>query len=526
MTYTDLIVIIVLLSLMVTYTKHALHIFQQNRYEFERYTKWLLNLKNYQLNDYFVFVAVLFIVDYLSGRYIQKYQTIAILGAVILFTVNNLYLESKKSYIKPLVYTPRVKRQIACTVVIDILMVMALYKVLKLDIFVIATVLPLFVWLVIYLMAIIMLPIEKAINKRFENEGRAILDSMNNLKKIGITGSFGKTSVKNIVENIISDHFYTLMTPASYNTPMGITRTIREMMKPIHEVFVCEMGADHVGDIEYLMDYVKPQIGIVTSIGPQHLNTFHSLENIINEKMKMIEMLDEKGFGVINLDNEYIAQYKIKNPVRVVSVGIKNHDADYVAYDIDYDENGSSFKVMIDGEEYVFETVLLGEHNIMNVLIGIATAFNMGVKPADIQSSVARIKRIEHRLELKKINGYTFIDNAFNSNPVGCKLSLDVLKKMHGRRVIVTPGLIDLGEKEYEYNYDFGLYMKDRVDYVLLVGKVQTKPIYDGLMKSGFDSNNIIVFDSVKEAFDYIYQHFTHEDTILLENDLPDAFSH
>lgn len=210
---------------MVTYTKHALHIFQQNRYEFERYTKWLLNLKNYQLNDYFVFVAVLFIVDYLSGRYIQKYQTIAILGAVILFTVNNLYLESKKSYIKPLVYTPRVKRQIACTVVIDILMVMALYKVLKLDIFVIATVLPLFVWLVIYLMAIIMLPIEKAINKRFENEGRAILDSMNNLKKIGITGSFGKTSVKNIVENIISDHFYTLMTPASYNTPMGITKT-------------------------------------------------------------------------------------------------------------------------------------------------------------------------------------------------------------------------------------------------------------------------------------------------------------
>ena len=131
MTYTDLIVIIVLLSLMVTYTKHALHIFQQNRYEFERYTKWLLNLKNYQVNDYFVFVAVLFIVDYLSGRYIQKYQTIAILGAVILFTVNNLYLESKKSYIKPLVYTPRVKRQIACTVVIDILMVMALYKVLK-----------------------------------------------------------------------------------------------------------------------------------------------------------------------------------------------------------------------------------------------------------------------------------------------------------------------------------------------------------------------------------------------------------
>ena len=96
------------------------------------------------------------------------------------------------------------------------------------------------------------------------------------------------------------------MTPASYNTPMGITRTVREMLKPIHQVFVCEMGADHVGDIEELMNFVHPTIGVVTSIGPQHLNTFGSQENNVNEKMKMIEMLPEDGFGVLNYDNPFI----------------------------------------------------------------------------------------------------------------------------------------------------------------------------------------------------------------------------
>ena len=143
----------------------------------------------------------------------------------------------------------------------------------------------------------------------------------------------------------------------------------------------------------------------------------------------------------------------------------------------------------------------------------------------EIARKVKRIAQVEHRLEVKKINGFTFIDDAFNSNPVGSKMALDVLSTMPGRRVIVTPGMIDLGVKEDEINKEFGSYMLDKADLVILVGEKQTMKIKEGLSESGFDENNIIVFKNIREAFNYIYANLSQDDTILLENDLPDAFN-
>ena len=109
-------------------------------------------------------------------------------------------------------------------------------------------------------------------------------------------GSYGKTSTKNILYHLVNDTFMTLKTPHSYNNPMGITKTIRTMLQPIHEVFLCEMGADHVHDIEELMEFVQPSMSIVTSIGSQHLQTFHSMENIQKEKMQMIEKITKRWY--------------------------------------------------------------------------------------------------------------------------------------------------------------------------------------------------------------------------------------
>ncbi len=297
------------------------------------------------------------------------------------------------------------------------------------------------------------------------------------------------------------------------------------MLKPTHEVFVCEMGADKVSDISYLMDFVKPKYGVVTSIGPQHLNTFHTLDNIIREKMKEIEMLPKDGVGFINLDNEYIASYHIANTCKVVSVGIDNENADLRAKDIVYTRQGSEFTVNIDGEDLRFKTSLLGKHNITNILLGIAVARELGISLKDIVRNVSRIRQVEHRLEVKKINGLTFIDDAFNSNPVGSSMALDVLSMMPERRVIVTPGMIDLGAKEDEINYEFGKKMLDKADLVILVGEKQTKQILRGLTDSGFDAEKILVVKTVREAFRYIYANMNANDTILLENDLPDAFN-
>ena len=515
-----LIITLIFMALGFVYSKNALHMFQQNRYEFLRYTKWLFSLKNLRFTITLIYVALMILASFIPSAF----GTIVTLAITIIFAVIMIKKEDEKEYIKPLVLTGRVKRQIVVYTIIAFIVELVLVIILQNKIAFVGIISIYLPYLLIYVMAVITTPIENAIKKKYENEARDILDQYDNLIKVGITGSFGKTTTKNVVKDIIGEKYYTLITPASYNTPMGITRTVREHFKPIYEVFVCEMGADHVGEITYLMDFVKPKYGIVTSIGPQHLNTFGSLENTIKEKMEEIEKLPSDGVGIINVDNEYIRDYKIKNNCKVIKVGINNTDADYVAYDMKYSKDGTSFKVKINNRAVKFNTILLGEHNIMNILCGIALAKELGLTNKEIVSGVNNVKQVEHRLQIKNINGFTFIDNAFNSNPVGCKRSLDVLELMPGKRVIVTPGLIDLGKEENEANYSFGSYMKDKADYVILVGEKNSAYVKKGLMESGYDMNKVLTFGSVKEAFAYVYKNFSTKDTILLENDLPDAF--
>lgn len=510
---------------MVIPVKRALHMFQQNRYEYYRYTKWCtgnigLGLKKITPEKLLVPAALI------AGLLIRNETVKLVVLAVLAFlTAFLLFSDEKKAvHIKPLVYTGRVKRQIAVMTVLCIALIW-LFLYFRLDAYLLPAVY-LLPWLLIYVMAVLTDPVETMVKKHYLNEAKSILKDHTGLIKIGITGSYGKTSTKNIVQAMLSQQYNSLMTPASYNTPMGITRTIREMLKPIHKVFVCEMGADHVGEITYLMDFVQPQIGIVTSIGPQHLNTFGSQENIIKEKMEIIEKLPADGLGIMNVDNDFVRNYKVRNNVRTVTYGIRSENADYRAVDIRYTPAGSRFTVVHGDEQIPIETKLLGELNVLNILSAICTARGLDVKWPVIQRAAKTMNQVEHRLEMKIINGYRFIDDAFNSNPAGSEGALNVLAMMPNRRFIVTPGMIDLGEKQDAYNREFGKKMKDKADEVILVGEIQTKPIYEGLQESGFDMEHVYVVKTVKEAFALVYAKASREDTILLENDLPDAFSH
>ena len=517
----DLILVMMILLATSVNFKHSLHMFQQNRYEFQRYTDWLVinKLKNFGFYIQWLLLLNLFFWSY------NFWGLLICIWEITIICIISLILEAKKKYIKPLVLTARVKRQIVVLAIIDFLFIaLAVYSDLVLKLLFMGSILTLN-WFTIYLMAYVTKPLEAAIAKHYLNLAKEIIDARDDLIKIGITGSFGKTSTKNILQQVLSEQYYSLMTPASFNTPMGITITIRNDLKRTHDVFICEMGADHQGDILELMDFIHPKYGIVTSIGPQHLNTFKSLENIINEKMLMIEKLPSDGIGIINYDNEYIRDYKIQNTCKVIKVGIDNKDVDYYADNIHYSQKGSSFDINYDNQTYHFETCLLGKYNITNILVAIALATQLGISWEQTIKAVKAIRYIEHRLELKKINGYTFIDNAFNSNPSGAKMSLEVLSRMAGQRIIVTPGMIDLGKKQDEINYDFGANMINNVDQVILVGAKQTQAIYQGLIDSSFPTDKIAICDTVQEAFSKVYEIASYEDTILLENDLPDAFN-
>ncbi|MBR4461968.1 MAG: UDP-N-acetylmuramoyl-tripeptide--D-alanyl-D-alanine ligase [Erysipelotrichaceae bacterium] len=499
--------------------KHALQMFQQNHYELYRYSKWLFNKNNIRLSVTFIYIIIVLLI----GTLFRKNGSLLCLLVTVCFAIYLLYAETKKTYIKDLVVTARVKRQIVVLGLLMIAYIALAMHFMKEDLLGISVIA--LSYLLIYPMALLTMPMEYLIKKHYENEARAILNSQDDLLKIGITGSYGKTSTKNIINDIISYDRYTLMTPASYNTPMGITRTIREELKPIHEIFLCEMGADKVGDISYLMDFVKPQYGIVTSIGKQHLNTFHDLENIIYEKMQEVELLPPDGIAFLNADNEYIRSYKIRNRCKVITVATADIEADYVAKDLRYTKDGSTFTVKINNHNYKFTTSLLGKHNITNILLGIAVAIELGMDLRTIQQRVRNVRQVEHRLQIKKISNLTFIDDAFNANPEGSKNALDVLSMMPGKRVIVTPGMIDLGTIQYDANKEFGKYMPGKADEVILVGEKQTEPIYAGLKEAAFDLAHVHVFKTVNEALTYVYKNFSSADTILLENDLPDAFN-
>ncbi len=512
----------ILIYLFVRY-QYTLQMVQQNRYEIPRLRQWMSSYPIIDWIDLQLLWLTMFVWVFMILDQVYLYPFVLIGVAWMLFLSIDAYNNHKQTHsIKPLVVTSRVKRQIAVLVLIIIVLVLivllqpVLLPILCLFGFNSGYVMQGVLWL--------LEPLEKTFRQRYLNEAKQKLNSMNQLIKIGITGSYGKTSSKNILHEILSKKYYALMTPASFNTPMGITRTIRESLKPIHQVFIAEMGADKVGEIKELMNFVQPSIGVLTSIGPQHLNTFKSIENIIHEKFEVIEQLPVDGVGILNMDEPYIKSYQIKNTCKIITYGIKE-SAMFQALNICYSKEGTSFDVLFEEKTYAFKTRLLGEHNVYNILAAIAVGYHLGIDFDELKDAVKQVNYIAHRLELKKQGNLVILDNAFNSNPVGSKMSLDVLKQMDGYRIVMTPGMIDLGEKQDEYNRLFGTYMKGAADLIILVGQNQTKAIYEGIKSSGYDMDQVIVVDKVVDGFSHVYGLKRDDVVLLIENDLPDAFN-
>ena len=207
--------------------------------------------------------------------------------------------------------------------------------------------LSIFSWFVVMLAVVILMPVEKLINRRYWKEASDILASMPGLKVIGITGSYGKTSTKHYLNRILSEKFDVLMTPGSYNTPMGVIRTIREMMKPYHSIFICEMGAKQKGDIKEICDLVNPEIGIITAAQSMHLESFKTMENVQATKFELVDALPSYGFAVVNNDFDYCANRAVDNveAIRYCIGDNDRKDCSFIAKDIRYTSQGTTFNV-------------------------------------------------------------------------------------------------------------------------------------------------------------------------------------
>ena len=369
-------------------------------------------------------------------------------------------------------------------------------------------------------------PIEKLVSEMYFRDAQKKLAARPDLIKIGITGSYGKTSVKFILGTLLSEKYQTLVTPASFNTPMGVTRIIREKLMPAHQVFVAEMGARHVGDIKELCRLVHPHHGVLTSVGPQHLDTFHTIERIKSTKYELMDAVPENGCCFFPDDGAICRELfdKTTKEKRLCSLR-PAEDADVWASGVTVSPSGSRFTLHTATDSIECETRLLGEHNIQNILLAATVCLHLGLSMKQIAHGIARLEPVEHRLQLIPSPGVTVIDDAFNSNPNGAKAALRVIKGFEGRRIIITPGMVELGEGEEQFNREFGKQMAESVDVAILVGKRHTQPIADGLREAGFPNAQIHVVASLDEAAALLRQIGQPGDVALFENDLPDNYS-
>ncbi len=369
-------------------------------------------------------------------------------------------------------------------------------------------------------------PLEKIIQRWYVRDARRYLNQLATLETIGITGSFGKTTTKYLLYELLKERFYTLKTPESYNTLMGITKVVRSKLRLAHEKFIVEMSAKQPGDIKEICDLVRPKFGLVTVIGEQHLETFKSLTQIQKTKGELIRALPADGIAFLNRDDPNSNVLFQQTKGKVVTFGFSK-DADFAIVAHHTSIGGSTFTLKINNELYEFHSNLLGQANLYDLVGAIAVAYTLGVEMQVLKNVVKSLRTPAHRLELKKVAPEIWcLDDSFNANPVGVANALSVLEQFTGlRKIIVTPGMVELGVKEDEYNDKFGQLISQVADYVILVGKKQTKVIYQRLQEQHFDlERHCFVAASFQEARHHLESLLKPKDIVLFANDLPDTY--
>lgn len=523
-----------------------LHIFQQKGYKLNEYRHWLVG----RWSQFVITVKHMLYMVVIVGLLWLMSDTITGSAAIITLTFFgffwfgpfNYYRDEKQK--KPLVFTSRVKRLCIPFVLLcllipgatlwfaykhDAIYLSGIFSVIPVDIYILA-----FGWVLanvmvpfyIFIAAKITAPIEHRVHQHYINEAKNKLARMPDLTVIAITGSYGKTSTKFMIRDLLSQRMSVCSTPGSYNTPMGICKVINNDLEVHHQVLILEMGARYEGNIDELCDIAEPDIAVITNVGIAHLETFGSQDAIARTKSTVVERLKKNGKAVLNADDPLVQKMSsLRDDVTFVNVGLEN--GSIRGRDITYNHEGTQFTVHRGDTNEIFKTKLLGAHNVQNMLlaVGVASCFDIRMKTMAVAART--IEPVEHRLELKKQGEIYVINDAFNSNPTGAKNAVEILAQFNsGRRIIITPGMIELGELEDEKNEEFGRQIgRANLDLVVLVGKQRTQAIRKGIEETALPGDRVHSTESLFKANELVQDYVQAGDVVLYENDLPDSFN-
>ena len=509
---------------------HYVHVLQMGRYQLPAYRNWMSRNRERLLkeNVLLAFIAALlslylpvFLSMFIKIENVRRAVAgwLALLlfaGAAGLIAWRDYNLPAKK----PFVMTHRVRRFTAVMAVLCLLAAAILRAV---------TIPPYFLFAampyMVQLTALIINPYEAKVNAGFFKSAKQKIRKHPHLITIGITGSFGKTNVKFMLRDMLSKKYNVLATPASFNTAMGISRVVNDDLTDEHEIFIAEMGATHVGDIKELVELVRPKYGILTSVGKRHLDTFGSLENIASTKYELIQGLPkEDGFAVFGSGDDYIDRLYAMCKKDKCRVSLDPREsADVRAEGIAYSDRGTAFTLIFGEDERVrCQTPLLGSFNVKNILLAAALAKKLEVPTELIAEAISELKPIEHRLQLtaEELN---VIDDTLNEDPDGAFEALRVLAQMPGQRIVVTPGMGELGQQETDINYALGTVMADCADTVILVGSANSqRGLRRGLLQSGFSRGMLHSVEDMDDASELLEEISEAGDTVLFESHVPD----
>ncbi len=520
--------------IMLFVSRKIFQILQLSSYRVRGMVNWLkITRFDYQIR-YFALAFLSAIATYVFIACFYGYEAVRYLGFLIfmVFSILFVVLTRREKEKVPIKFTARMIRLYAVTFIIYFALGICLWLLAHVfdgmmfaPQYALLTLMPLLAPWVVALAHYLILPLETLNNYSYKVRAKNRLASMPEMIRIGITGSYGKTTAKVMLAKMLEKKYRVSYSQKSYNTPMGICKVINNFLPDDAQVFIAEMGARYVGDIEELTKIVEPNYGLITAIGNQHLETFGSIENIMDTKFELIENLKRGGLALFNGDSERARTLYDKAGGTKMITGSQDVPGANVCYkDVEQDDEGVNFTLCIADEERRVCTKLLGRHVPSVMTLCAALAFELGVSTDEIVSVCENMEPVPHRLELiKNGDNMIIIDDAYNANVEGAQNALNALSGfVESTKVIITPGLVELGKEEKQANIELGRQIGEVCDRAMLLGE-RAPFLKEGALSSGMNEENIFVCASLDEAVAKL-RTVEGKVAVLFENDLPDNF--
>ena len=329
------------------------------------------------------------------------------------------------------------------------------------------------------------------------------------LKVVGVTGSTGKTSTKDLIAALLSDKYKVFKTKGNFNNDIGLPLMILELTSD-YDVAVLEMGMSSLGEIELLASVARPDIGVITNIGLSHIENLKTQENILKAKMEISTFFNKENVLIVNGEDKLLQNIS-SNVFKVKKIGY-NHEYDVYASNIILREEETEFLAHAFGEEAVFTLPMAGKHNVLNAMLAIEVAECLNVSFGEMVKGIDNLEATSMRLQVIKKQGLTIINDCYNASPDSMKSSLDVLSAYKsGRRVAILGDMYELGDESEKAHFEVGKYANDKLDLLIVIGE------YIKNFKDGFNNDSIIMYNTKEECIKELENIVKKDDVVLVK---------